>query len=556
MRSARVHGSMGAREGAAARAHGRVAGHRASRAPMPPRSHALLLVFLLALIAPAAAAQQTVDGIHIWTDRSVDFFSRDTIIKSIIKPGMTNEQKAVACYELVRSRIFHFSRPDDNDPQRVLNVYGYALCGTIQHTLVWLAQGVFGPEGGRPAGLTSRKISNPDTFKIAAGGWLNDSMYRLDGARPPAKLGHSWCQLFYDGRYHYLDAHAGFYVYTADGKHIASIEEISGDPTLVTDPVKKSDPFMPCDKGRPEFFYRVAGSHRGRPVEKTNHSMALRVRPGETLVFHFDKLAGEHFKRSRSWKGQWSPDYYKEGPHLRSQGEKVKSYRHYGNGEIIFLPNLRKAGFKESLVESENLAHGSGRLSPKDPTKPASATFEFKSPYPMVSGMVSAMFDEGKTPPGTLTFISPVKKAKPQVFSASQKPGQIMLSIIGIRVSGKPDMRAAGYPYSARVRLSIPAGSHAQNLVVHFITQLNFHTLPRPLPGKNKVSFECATGSPRNAKLQIEWAWTEAGGKQKTARQMVGGKTFSYPLELGEVNTKPASNPKYMRSLKLSMPDD
>jgi len=525
----------------------------------PARAAACLfgawLIGLISLIGPigsASAAQRTVDGIHVWTDRSVDFFSRETILKSIIKRGMTNEQKAVACYELVRSRIFHFCRPDDNDPMRVLNVYGYALCGTIQHTLVWLAQGVFGPDGGRPAGLSSRRIDDPETFKIAAGGWLIDSMYRLDGARPPAKLGHSWCQLFYDGRYHYLDAHAGFYVYTADGKHIASIEEISGDPTLVSDPVKTSKPFMPCDKGRPEFFYRVVGGHRGKPIEKTRHSMALRVRPGETLVFHFDKLPGGYFKRSRSWKGQWSPDYYREGPHLRTQGPLVNSYRHYGNGEIIFEPDLSKAGFKESLVASENLAcradDGKPGLHPKDATKPAGATFEFKSPYPMVGGEVTAQMTLGPLPRGIIPvvrFIPAGKRAKPQLLAGP---------VDGV-ISGKLNMHAAYYPYSAQVRVELPAGCSLTKLRVHLITQLNFSTLPRPLPGKNKVFFECANGSPKDSKLAIEWVWSERGGRLRRDRRLVGGRKASFDLTLGPVDTKPAGNPKYMRRLRLSMPD-
>ena len=522
---------------------------------------ALLIACLIGLIGPigpigpiprASAAQRAVDGIHVWTDRSVDFFSRDTILRSIIKKGMTHEQKAVACYELVRSRVFHFSRPDDNDPMRVLNVYGYALCGTIQHTLVWLAQGTFGPQGGRPAGLSSRKISNPDTFKIAAGGWLSDSMHRLDGARPPAKLGHSWCQLFYDDRYHYLDAHAGFYVYTADGKHIASLEDISGDPTLVTDPVKESDPFMPCDRGRPEFFYRCAGSHRGRPVEKTAHSMALRVRPGETLVFHFDKLPGGHFKRSRSWNGQWSPDYYKDGPHLRTQGPAVKSYRHYGNGEIVFTPDLSKAGFKESLAASQNLAcHADDAkpgLHPKDPTKPASATFAFKTPYPMVAGNVRAEMTLGPLPRGIIPvvrFIPPGRRAKPQLLGGP---------VDGV-ITGKLDMHAAYYPYSAQVEVELPAGCSLSALRVHLITQLNFSALPRPLPGKNTVFFECANGSPDDSKLAIQWAWTEAGGEKKSHTKLVGARSFRYDLTLGKVITKPADNPKYMRSLTIRIPD-
>ncbi len=510
---------------------------------------ALLPLLLLAAAAPALAAGRTVGGIHIRTDRSIDFFSRETILAGIIEPGMTNEEKAIACYELVRTHIYHFPRPDESDPKRVLNVYGYALCGTIQRTLVWLAQGVFGPDGAQGAGMRSRPIENPETFRIAAGGWLNDSMYRLDGARPPARMGHTWCQLYYDGRYHYLDAHAGFFVYTADGKHIASIAEISGDPTLVTDPVRTSDPFMPCDRGRPEFFYRATGGNRGPGVQETQHSMALRVRPGETLIFHFDKLPGRHFKRSRSWRNQWAPDYYEEGPHLRSQGPEVKSYRHYGNGEIIFEPDLTRQGFRESLVQSENLADdGLPGLRPKAPGQPAYALFAFETPYVMVAGSADATFaaaGAGQAAP-RVTFIPPDRRARPQTIEAGAD---------GV-ASGTLNMDDARYPFSGQVRIDLPAGSSLTRLRIHFVTQLNFHTLPRPLPGQNTVFFNSTEGDTAHARLQIEWAWTEAGGREGHDTRPAAGNEFEYQLTLGEVDTTPADNPKYMRWLKLSIPDD
>ena len=508
---------------------------------------------------PAPAAKRTVSGIHVWTDRSVDCFSRETLLASLVKPGMSDEEKAVAFWRFVHSRIYHFPRPDDNDPMRVLNVYGYALCGTIQHVLVWLGQGAMGNDAAGGAGLNSRKVQTEEERRIMGAGWLLDSFVRLDAAKPPTGMGHSWCQFRYGGREHYLDAHAGLYVYTADGKSIASIAEISGDPTLVSDPVRTSVPFMPCDGGRPEFFYFVAGGGLGKGAEKTAHSMELRVRPGEALVFHFDKLPGGHFKRSSSWVKEWAPEFYQEGPHHRCSGGLEKSWRHYGNGEILFRPDLGKAGFRESLAEESNLAaqaeDGKPGLHPKTAGTPAAAAFDFQTPYIMVAGEVSAEFDLPKGAAAKVLLVAPgAREGKPQTLLAVEGEGGRK------KAAGNMDMCALGYPYTARVRveLSGPAGAEAPALVglqVRIITQINFHTLPRPLPGKNRIDVECAAGDPKSAGLDIEWAWNERGGAERSDRRAVENAKFAYGLELGEVDTKPADNPKYMRWLKLEAPD-
>ncbi len=502
---------------------------------------------------PKKERSRTVAGIHVWTDRSADCFSRKALLRSLVKPGMTDEEKAVAFWRLVNRRIYHFPRADDNDPMRVLNVYGYSLCGTIQHVLVWLAQGEWGRAGGGRAGLSSRPFDTEEERRIMGAGWLLDSFVRLDGIKAPGKMGHTWCQLFYDGRRHFLDAHAGMYVYTADGRNIASVEEISGDPTLVSDPVKKSDPFMPCDGGRPEFFYRCAGGGQGGTLEKTPHSMELRVRPGETLVFHFDKLPGAYFKRSFSWAKQWAPKFYKEGPHHRCAGGKEKPYRHYGNGEIIYRPDLAKRGFREALAESRNLAcradDGKPGLHAKDAGGGASATFAFKTPYVMVGGEVAAEFELPKGATARVTLLAPGRRrAKPQTVLTVRGDGGRR------KAAGRMDMRALVYPYEAHLKVELSGGALV-DLEMRIITQLNFHALPRPLAGKNKVFVESATGDPRAAGLAVEWAWTEAGGKGKSDRRPVAGRKFSYDLELGKTDARPAENPKYMRWLKLEVPE-
>jgi len=520
-----------------------------------------LVVSSVALAGEAdPPAKKAVSGIHIWTDRSVDCFSRETLLKTLLKDGMSDEEKAVAIWRFVNRRIWHNPRPDDNDPMRVLNVYGYALCGTIRETLVWLGQGALGKEGAGDAGVSSQTYEDPALFKIAGGGWLVDSLLRLDGAKPPSGMGHSWAQFRYGGRLHYLDAHATFYVYTADGKSIASLEEINGDPTLVTDPVRTSDPFMPCDAGRPEFFYRCAGGGIGTGERKTAHSMALTVRPGEALVFHFDKLPGGYFKRSGSWKTDWDPEYTKDGPAHRCNNGAEASWRHYGNGEILYKPDLAKAGFREALAASDNLAaqadDGKPGLHPKEAGKPASATFTFATPYVMVGGEVSAECDLPKGAGAKLLLVVGRDGKGALVAEATGEGGKKKLS-------GKLDMQAAGYPYAAQLRVELSGGTAeaAPALValdIRIVTQLNFLTLPRPMPGKNTVHFECTDGDPKAAGLKISWHWVGKGeDKLKTyvydSFPTPWAKQCSYNMEIGPVETQPEENPKYLRWLKLEI---
>ncbi len=519
--------------------------------------------------APAAVEPtRTVRGIHLRTDRSLDFFSRETLLAGTMRPEMTDEEKAIAIWRLTNRRIWHFPRPDENDPMRVLNVYGYALCGTIQRVMVWLAQGVWGQEGGGSAGLNSRPISDPRMYEIAAGGWLVDSMMRLGGRKPSStgqvstRMGHTWCQLYYGGRAAFLDAHAGFFVYTADGKHIASISEIAGDFTLVSDPVRTSEPFMPCDGGRPEFFYRCTGGARDKGLQQTRHSMALTVRPGETLTFHFDKLPGAYFKRSRSWLKQWVPEFYADGPFHRCPGAGDGHWRHYGNGEIRFRPDLTKNGFRESLAEFDNLAapadSGNPGLRPARAGQPLRLAFGFETPYVMVGGEVEAEFE---LPPGTtasLSLVSPVRGVRPQLLARAEgAEGKDRRQ----RLRGVMDLFEARYPYDARILIETTGGTDEAppallDLDIRFVTQLNFLTLPRLLPGPNTVHWSNAPETaPEGTGLTLTWTWTETGGKERTDRRTITASDTTYPLAVGTVDTQPEENPKYMRHIELHMPD-
>ena len=65
----------------------------------------IVAALLLALLSTAALAD--VKGAWITTDRTVDCSSLETIVAGVIKPDMTDEQKAIAMYDFYRLRVYH-----------------------------------------------------------------------------------------------------------------------------------------------------------------------------------------------------------------------------------------------------------------------------------------------------------------------------------------------------------------------------------------------------------------------------------------------------------------
>ncbi|MDP6039393.1 MAG: hypothetical protein QGG64_12645, partial [Candidatus Latescibacteria bacterium] len=47
-------------------------------------------------------------GIRITTNSSPDYHDLDSLAKSIISPGMSSEEKALACYDVVRRGMFQY----------------------------------------------------------------------------------------------------------------------------------------------------------------------------------------------------------------------------------------------------------------------------------------------------------------------------------------------------------------------------------------------------------------------------------------------------------------
>jgi len=164
----------------------------------------------LAVALAASSANAEARGFKVTTDKTVDATSLETIVKQVFERSgaKTNDEKAIAIYEYLHSTIFHWAYATEKAPQsvgplKVLNAYGWGLCGG-QHTVLKALY--------ETAGWECRYV-----------GWP----------------GHTTVEVKYDGKWHYFDVFLKCYYWTKDKSHVASQEEIANDPSIVLDAVKE-----------------------------------------------------------------------------------------------------------------------------------------------------------------------------------------------------------------------------------------------------------------------------------------------------------------------------
>ena len=138
------------------------------------------------------AADGKVHGIKVLPNKDADCSSLKAICESVTRGCKTNDEKAIAIYNFMQLTHYHLAYPDEKGGLGVLreiNVYGWSLCG----------------------GLHTRGVG-----PLAQMGWK----WRYVGWSDP---GHTTVEVYYDGRWHYLDIFLKFYVWMPDPNARAAV---------------------------------------------------------------------------------------------------------------------------------------------------------------------------------------------------------------------------------------------------------------------------------------------------------------------------------------------
>ena len=488
----------------------------------------------------------------VTTDRTVDASSLEAIISDVVRPGMDEEEKALALCRYLCRTMYHYGwpymRPEVeehwHDPVKLINVHGYSLCGARARVLGRLYGHVFGEQNVRLIGLTE---SEPGAWRMdrSPGAFIDTA--RLRDYDPATRAGHTSLEVRYGGRWRLIDPHVYFYAYRREGG-LASAQDLIRDPSLVTKPARRVRGLLPCGDLRRVFYasrFRSWGKLT-REAAPDDHSMAISLRRGETYTRYWDRRG--RFYWFVEMDRRWDPEYLEAGPRHVCEGDEP--WRHYGNGELVYRQQFADVSYRDAVTEEKGLTlkPGVGLLATRAGRR-GEVGFAVRVPYLVVE---SHLEYEATRRTGSDTVRVWVRRRGGRWRLAWEEPscGRVR------RKLGLSPWLAGKYGYD--VRFELVAARRVEDAVLHEFTletrfMLNYLALPQLLPGRNRVTVTAADPRElREQKLQVTYAWTDEDGEQEN-RRIVKTSPCSYQIEVGKVTTRPRENPKYMRFLRLAV---
>ena len=333
----------------------------------------------LTLVLLAGSALGAVDGFKVTTDRTVDSSSLESIVADVVRlsGAKTNDEKGVALYGYLNQVLFHNAYPNEKGPQsvgplKVINVYGWGLCGG-EHTVM-------------------KSLFETAGWTVRYRGWD----------------GHTTVEAQYDGKWHYYDIFLRAYFWTKDKKSIAGQDDINSDPSIVMDGQKDGripkDSFLACGDDCPGI---VAGCKTSKPLEPSKpeqgwasvtgrdvgYSPLLSLRSGGDVKLQW--AGADNGMVADNTKGVHTCPGMKDIRNDPVLGPVFEHYgtRNYSDGTFVYAPSFSKAGDLAD-IELTNAKAADGKLAASGK---GSATFKLNLSYPYASAKIEAIFDgEGK----------------------------------------------------------------------------------------------------------------------------------------------------------------
>ena len=379
-----------------------------------------------------------------------DWRSLESIVGGVVSSEMEEAEKAMALWTFQRHHRFHATTYDTDakDPVKMLNVYGYTLCGDDSPALADL---------WRAAGLKTR-AGHP--------------------------IGHSTSEVYYDGMWHLFDGDEHVICLMRDNRTVAGEEEIVRDHDLM----KRTHVYgilRKDDRVTDEFSASLFPYEGERGKDKPSyagHRMEMALRPGERLEWRWDGKGKFHGKENMgSWRNAWT---------------------RICNGELVYRPDLSSDLWRYGAVETENVP-AEGALRPRQTAVPgeAKAVFEVKSPYVIVGGRVRAGFHRAGLEDRVSLWVSFDRDHWWEVWSAGG------LGEVEADVSLDRHFPPDGDPrYGYFVRVSIQGrGAGIESLQLESDLQMAPLSLPGVRLGVNEMVYEDETEGERKVRVTHSW---------------------------------------------------
>ena len=470
---------------------------------------------LLISMVFAFSSVQAGELVSPWvtTDRTVDCSSYESIVKDVIKTGMTDEQKAIAMYDFFRQMVYHYmNTPESRNPIKNINVIGYTLCGSQGTCMKGLLNA---------AGIKARVVSNG---------------------------GHTFYEAFYDGRWHGFDTFAHFYIYTrgeGDKRYIASYEEMRKDPSLISDAVKEGRAcpnICPCGD-KPIWFAKKTQVLGNEPLTSDWSVKDYSLREGEEMVrtwwprgysvpgsFRAQHGSGPyHTCGSQDKKNPWNIFKFFEPYGIRKYETVSVSYRHYFNGWMNFSPDLSSEPYSAAIAAGELV------IPVKCPFYITGAKISFKADCPTEADSLKVLVEvDGKW----------------QNLAVANKKGLNEYTFPINQVVRGPVGR-----HTYRIKFSAVGKSVLKNIYLKTIFTHNAMSAPHLMPGKNKVTVAVNNAdSLKSAPLTLIYRYKEAPSwtDLKVLKKVIKTSPYTFGVTLPETKSLPQMKDMTLRCGKLA----
>jgi len=284
---------------------------------------------------------------RILVDGGPDWYNIDRIVSEIVRPGMTDQEKAFSLWQWIRHNLSDgptFGSPiwgETRSMTRFMNMAGTGACGTYHMVM---------PLIGRHAGLR--------TF---SGCFANCS--------------HAVQKEFFDGQERFLDAHiphesgqpGGWFALKLNNAELAGVDEIMEDRYLIDR--------AGAGANRADYVaYFGPGCHFSEEKPLTDpRDMSMTLRPDESIAWQWSLSAPP-------WKA----------------GEETKAADRHGSGCVEFCPRLSERQVRYCAAGTENLRFleidGRPAVAPPNASSPAIVIYRLCCPYPMTRSTVGGIF--------------------------------------------------------------------------------------------------------------------------------------------------------------------
>lgn len=418
------------------------------------------------LLSTATASGGIVVNPRLSTGTSIDTSTPETVVRQIITPKMTDEQKVLACWRFMLDHFYHWHPPQEKDVPtdvrdfaKAINSYGYGPCFVNAPILTALWES---------AGFKSRS-------------------WDLSG--------HTVSEVYYGDTWHMLDADARAWSRKTNGQ-IASVMDLAADPSLFLTHKEKSDPYYPFAQPdvvaaplKPwslpsrlmDLYQSVDNNSILNNLVVSGHPMYLALRPGEQITLNATN------------EGVWNqsgPWYFpkriqkEDDTAIQTGPVDITGTSRYGNGKLTWKAILTNSKATKNLwLGTENVKSGKLGLEQDNRTRQGLAVLRVWCPYVMVGGQITS-HSNGST-------------KTPLTFEISTDGGYewTPLPATGCRQGQAPESRKCNWDVGNQV-----TGSYEYLFRAHLeqtsLAEIDFTTtfqvaplsLPSLKPGKNTVT--------------------------------------------------------------------